>query len=782
MQGHVPRPRLPSKLERPSLAPALVRRVALVERLRHSTAYPLVVLTAGPGYGKTTLLTQWDTADGRPFSWIRLDVADRDPAVLLMYLARVLVPGKGADADVLEGPIDDPGFLAKVALPRLAQVMRNRDGPFVLVLDDIDVLECAAWDVVRFLRQEMPAGCQLVLSGRSVPEIALGSLVTHRRVLHLAGPELAMSVDEGRAVLSEAGVVVDEAGAAALVRRTEGWPASLYLAALSLRGSPHPDRAARSFSGADRLVTAYVRDELLLPAGDELRRFLLRTSILATMSGPLCDAVVGTSDSASVLAEISRTNPLLVPVEQDRYRYHRLFGEVLRAELARLEPDLVVELHRRASLAYERAGQPDEAISHAHAAGDERRAAELVWREVAGRLMSGRSAVLERWLAGFAGTRMVRDPLLALTAAACALAAGRPVTEWLVTAQHAADRPSPDSRSGSDVALAIAVFHAVMGRRGAVRMAADAETIGALSPIGTSPAALAHFFRGVAADLVGDACLARRQLRAGVIAAGRAALPTLQALCLAYLADLAYRCGDWRRTSLLAARARGLMEAAHAEDFITMASVHATVALALASERRAGEARRAATDALRLLAAVAPIAPWLDVHTRSVLARAHLLLGDPVAARMLLAEAQQVVELVPDAPELRNQLDEVWELVQARPLSMAVGPSSITPAELRVLRLLPTHLSFADISDQLFLTRNTIKTQAIAAYRKLGVSSRSEAVAQARMLGLIPSGPDTSGAGGAPEAADPDAADPDAADPDADGPEVAGTFGRRAPR
>jgi LuxR family maltose regulon positive regulatory protein len=138
------------------------------------------------------------------------------------------------------------------------------------------------------------------------------------------------------------------------------------------------------------------------------------------------------------------------------------------------------------------------------------------------------------------------------------------------------------------------------------------------------------------------------------------------------------------------------------------------------------------------LAAVAPIAPWLDVHTRAVLARTHLLLGDPAAARMLLAEAQQVVDLVPDAPELRQQLDHVWEMVQHKPLSTRIGPSAITPAELRVLRLLPTHLSFAEISDRLFLTRNTVKTQAISTYRKLGVSSRGDAVTQARLLGLIP--------------------------------------------
>jgi LuxR family maltose regulon positive regulatory protein len=271
-------------------------------------------------------------------------------------------------------------------------------------------------------------------------------------------------------------------------------------------------------------------------------------------------------------------------------------------------------------------------------------------------------------------------------------------------------------------------------------MAADAEEIDRLARPGSAAHALAGFLGGVAADLVGGPSEARARLHDGVAAAGRAALPTMQSLCLAYLAYLAGLDEDWQDMGQLVIRARDLMEVARAEDFVTMAPVHATVSLALAHEHRVQEAERAATSALRLLSAVAPIAPWLDVHTRAVLARTRLLLGDPAAARMLLAEAQQVVDLVPDAPELRSQLDRVWEMVQHKPLSTRVGPSSITPAELRVLRLLPTHLSFADISDQLFLTRNTVKTQAISTYRKLGVTSRGEAVAQARLLGLIPAG------------------------------------------
>ena len=738
--GRVPRARLPVKLEQPTAGSGLIARRRLVDELVQSAARPLVALTAPPGYGKSTLLLQWAEADPRPFSWLRLDAEDNDPAVLMMYIARAVSGGGPADAEVLGGPIDDGQFLRRVALPRLGQLLRSREQPFVLVLDDAHVLTGPVWEVLGFLVDALPHGCQLVLAGRTAPELELGSLLTHRRLFQLGAGDLVMDVEEARLLARSADVDLDPADASALVRRTEGWPAGLYLASLSLRGSSDVRHSARTFSGDDPLVTAYVRDELLAPAGDEIRRFLIRSSILRTLSGPLCDAVLERTDSAAMLDAISRSNLLLVPQERNAgtYRYSQLFADVLRAELRRTRPEEEKELHARASLAYERTGEPDAAISHAHAAGDERRAAELVWREVGTRFASGNSETLERWLAGFDGKRVVRDPLLALTAAACALAAGRPVSEWLLTARHALDRPLPSARRDEDdVTLAVAIFDAVMGRRGASRMAADADVIHDLAPAGSAGHALAHLFRGIAADLAGAGSEAREQLRSAVQAAGRAALPTVQAISLAYLAHLAYLAKDWRNLGLLATRARTLMEAAQAQDFLTMASVHATVSLALAHERRAAEAEREAAHALRLLAAVAPIAPWLDVHTRAVLARTRLLLGDAAAARMLLSEAQQVVDLVPDAPELRQQLDQVWEIAQATPLSTRVGPSSITPAELRVLRYLPTHLSYAEIGDRLFLTRNTVKTQAISTYRKLGVSSRGDAVEQARSLGLL---------------------------------------------
>jgi LuxR family transcriptional regulator, maltose regulon positive regulatory protein len=734
----VPSPRLSAKLEQPAVGVQMIRRSQQVDQLRRATA-PLILLNAPPGYGKTTLLGQWAEEDQRPFLWISLDAGDNDPVVLLMYLMRLLTDSVAFGTDVLEGPIDDQEFLRAVTLPRLGQALAQRSPPFVLVLDDTHVLHGAIWDLIARLVDEVPAGSQIVLAGRTEPDLATGRLLTHRRLVRFLARDLAMRVDETQMLARSVGVELGSNSAATLVERTEGWPASLYLAVLSLRGAD-PSRAVEEFTGNDRLVSEYIRDELLVPADADVRRFLLRTSILRTMSPRLCDAILHSRGSGTMLDRISRSNALLTPLGRGRewYRYHQLFADVLRAELHRAEPGTEVELHRRASRWYRDQGDAEEAIYHALAIEDQERAAEIVWSEVPTHLTVGRLATLERWLAGFDGKRLVRDPFLALTAAACALAAGRPVAQWLSTAEHAAvGSATSDKRDPQEISLAVTVFGAVMACRGAVQMERDAEEMARLAPTGGPAAALACYLRGVACDQLGDTGEAKEQLRQGALLSARSVMPATQTLCLAYLTYLACLAGDWPRMERLAAQTREILEAAGMHDFITMAPVHAGLSLAWAHQHRVEEAAGAARHAARLLAAVAPIAPWMEAHTRLVMARTHLLLGDATAARALLTEAEQAADRLPDAPELQRQLNEAWRMAQAAPLTTRLGPSSISPAELRVLRLLPSDRTLAEISDVLLVSRTTVQTQATSAYRKLGAKSRGEAVERAHLLGLI---------------------------------------------
>jgi LuxR family maltose regulon positive regulatory protein len=318
--------------------------------------------------------------------------------------------------------------------------------------------------------------------------------------------------------------------------------------------------------------------------------------------------------------------------------------------------------------------------------------------------------------------------------------------QWLSTAGHAVASPATsEGRDPQEISLAVTVFGAVMASGGAIQMEREADEITRLAPAGGPAAAIACYLHGVALDQLGASGEAKDQLQEGAQLSARSAMPSTQALCLAYLTYLACLAGDWAGMGLLATQTREIVASAGIQDFITMAPVHAALALALSHQRRIEEAAGAARHAARLLAAVAPIAVCMEVHTRLVLARTHLLLGDATAARALLTEAEQAADRLADAPELQRRLNEAWLAAQAAPLTTRLGPSSISPAELRVLRLLPSGRTLAEISDVLLMSRTKVKTQAASAYRKLGARSRNEAVARAHLLGLISDSSDSAG-------------------------------------
>jgi LuxR family maltose regulon positive regulatory protein len=666
-----------------------------------------------------------------------VDDADSDPAVLLAYLAKALLwdePGPG----LLAGPLDDAAYVSAVTLPRLGTVLANKAMPFVLVLDDTHRLRGPAWEVVSTLVGSVPDGSQVVLAGQVEPGLALGQLRTQGRFVELRSEDLAMTAAEVQSLAGTVGIDLDPAAAATATKLTEGWAASLYLEMLSIRDEPNVSAAVAETVGDDWLVLEYIRDEIFAGSSAEDLEFLTRSSILPTMSGSLCDAVLRTQGSAAVLERLSRVNLLVRHTgrESSSYSYHPTFAEALRAELRRVEPGLVAELHRRAGDWYEQHDAPEEAMRQAHAAGDLDRAAQLLWSHLPGYLAAGRVLTLERWLATFEEEQRVRDPLLALTSATCALLRGRPVQPWLTAAQIAVDH-APGLEKYQSLNSVITVWWALVAKGGSRKMAANAEQVIRQEPPSSPTRATAHYLAGAANYMAGDAAKARTWLEEGERIGHEFSRPSSQALCLAQLALMAHDEGDWDAAEEAALHADSVVEQAGIAHLATMAPVLAAVALVFAHRGQKDDAVRTARQALRGLAVIAPTATWVDVQMRIVLGRVHLLLGDAAAARVLLAEAQLAVGSLSDASVLHQQLADAWTLAQASPLTTRLGPSSVTGAELRVLQLLPTHLSFQEISETLMLTRNTVKTQAISAYRKLGVNSRSEAVDEARSLGLI---------------------------------------------
>jgi LuxR family maltose regulon positive regulatory protein len=409
---------------------------------------------------------------------------------------------------------------------------------------------------------------------------------------------------------------------------------------------------------------------------------------------------------------------------------------MLRAELHRTEPELEPELHRRASTWFEQNGLTSAAIAHARASGDVARAAELVWLAWPRLLTTGHRGTIERWLEDFDPSELVANPLLALATAWCALSSGDPVEPWLLTAELSLRNGDRDPGSGASPSATVALLRGILAQHGARRMLGDAALAYELDRPDSPALPVACYLAGVAHHLLGEAEQAKPWLQRGRQLAQARPLPTPWALAAAQLGLLHALEGDWPTATSFVDEAVGTVWTAGVQDYATMAPVFATSALILAHDQHWAEARSAASRARELLDRIAHVAPWLAVETRAVLARTYLLLGDQASMSALLREADENLPSVPEAPALRRQLDEVRAAARTSTTDGWPQSPSLTVAEQRVLRLLSTHLSFEEIAQQLFISKNTVKTQAISAYRKLGVHSRSDAVEKIQDMGL----------------------------------------------
>ena len=432
---------------------------------------------------------------------------------------------------------------------------------------------------------------------------------------------------------------------------------------------------------------------------------------------------------------MSRSNLLVVPLDDadGSYRYHPLLGDMLQAELRRARPQCEAELHRRASDWYARTGDADRAIDHAIDAGDAERAGELLWATAAARVFDGRGAEVRRRLERFTPEEIAAHPTLALTAASQHLAKGERdlVEHWTAAAERRLDGSAPAS-----LYAGVAAMRAAVARDGIDEMVSDAARAYGRSPEDSPWRSFCCLLRGVGEHLRGDAATARTHLEEGA-RRGAIAAPSIQSLCLAQLALLALEDDDWEQGPLLAARARAQVDRFGIERHPAAALVFAVSALVRAHRERVEDAQADRRRAVEVLTSLVDYVPWYDAEARVVLARAALRLGDVTGTRTLLGEASRALSHEPAAVVLRGWVDELWAQVEAFTLTELVGPSSLTTAELRVLALMPTHLSFREMGGQLHVSGNTVKTHAHAVYRKLDVCSRSEAVVRARSTGLL---------------------------------------------
>jgi LuxR family maltose regulon positive regulatory protein len=721
----------------------MVQRPRLSRRLDAGREAALTLVAAPLGYGKTTAVRAWcATRPEEPLVWVTLDAADNDPVRLWRYVAtavdrvrdglgRAALRRLAVSGTSVEDPVDD-----------LMNGIAAFGQELVLVLDDLHAVtdaECLA--SIEYAIERLPGPARLVAISRVDPTLRLGRLRALGVLDEVRADELAFTVAEVHELLVERGRLDLGAEETALLhQRVEGWPAAVVLASLWLRTVDEPRRAVREFGGQHRFVADYLSHEVMDALDEDTRTFLLGASIMGRFTAELCDAVLGRSDSAALLAELERSNLFVARLDRGGwFRIHALLAEFAGFRLASLEPDAAAEIHQRAASWLREQGLVAEALEHAATVDDHDLVADVLVEHCLPLIRSGSSRTLLRWIETLPDEQLVEHPELAVSAATAALTVGKRTLSRrrylrLVgrSLAEAPERVGPFVQSTEAMVRAASIDgeidrSVVDGRRAVdlAREGADDVLVAALAAY-----ARALYFAG---DL--DAAWT-----AGV-----------QALEHPDVERRAPGHAFVRSTLALVAAEQGLLGAArtHAEKAKSIVgriglgrtwlggNVAAALGTVLAAEGRLPEAERELAYAEHFFGdEVAGVQhAWVLVQ----LARVRCRRGRLLEAGSTLKSAQEALREVVDGGRVSSLAAEVERELEEARLRAGGGELLEAPseAELAVLRLLTTDRSARDIAASLYLSTNTVRSHTRAIYRKLGVNSRADAVGRATALGLL---------------------------------------------
>jgi ATP/maltotriose-dependent transcriptional regulator MalT len=734
-----------TKFHAPGLRKDWIERHELVQRLVAGAAARLVLVDAPAGFGKTTLVTQWRASkmESRRFAWLSLDDGENDPSRLwwhVMHALQKACPELAGEEGLRELRAHDPDITGTV-LPVLLNDLATLAPPVVLVLDDYQaIIEPSCHEQMAFFLLHLPSSVQVVLSTRNDPPLPLARYRAAGEMIEFRARELRFTPDEAALLVRAASAAeLGRSDLAVLVERTEGWPAGLYLAALSLRGHPSPGAFVRQFSGDNRFIADFLTEEVLSRQSADIRQFLARTSILSRFSAPLCDAVVGSANAAEVIDILDRENLFVVPLDEIRqwFRYHGLFAQMLRGYLTRTEPGLLSTLYERASGWHRQSGSVDETIRYAVAAGDLGGAVELIAGHWPAYVDSGRVATVRGWLRMLGDDAISADPVAAHCAAWTAALSGdrESLRHWLRVIEAAKrEELLPDGMRS--LKSSVALLRGVFGFEGLRVMRESAATAAGLESDPASPwYALARAALGFSLYLSAEPQAAEGPLEEAV--ASEAAIPLVRMVGLSVLSLVAVDLGKLARAQELADAARSLSSRGGVSETPPSSLAYMAAGAVFAARGQLQEARGEFEHAVQSRQIVPGIGPWPTIVAMELLTQVLLDMGDRSGASAVVDQARLLLTSFQDGAEApQARLERLEQQVAGRPKAASLA-DPLTEREMEVLRLLQSTLSLREIGQELHLSANTIKTHAQAIYRKLGVSTRRDAIEQGREAGLL---------------------------------------------
>jgi LuxR family maltose regulon positive regulatory protein len=723
-----------------------VERRELIHHLDGS-ATRLVLIEAPAGYGKTTLLAQWCSlpASDRSFAWISLDADDNDPITLWRLVINAVnracpTPGFENLLRSAQGQFPD---VTGVILPGLVNELALLPEPIIIAFDDYDLItERHCHEQLEYLLTHLTPQAQIALTARADPPLHLARLRARGDMTEIGIQDLRLTPDEATGLLRVlSDVELSQQALTELVERTEGWPTGIYLAALSLRGLPDPNAFVQRFTGSNRYVWDFLAEEVINRQPEGIGEFLRHTSILGRLSARLCDAVTGLDNSREILGTLDTANLFLIPLDDRRkwFRYHHLFAQTLRSQLADTEPDLVPILHRRASEWHRQWGSADEAINHALSAGDEDAAVALMAQHWPAYVDSGRIALLSNWFRLLGDARISANPLAAHCAAWSSALNGEPESarRWLpVIEAGESSEPLPDGMRSLQFSAAL-----LMGTFGFTGLQPMHDAAARAVELEDDPASpwysLARVSFGASLYFLGDVAAAKEKLEQALVY--ESPISRVRLLAFAFLCIVALEQGRPRQAQVLAHAARDI----EANQTYGLAGApqgsYAPMALGAvyASQGKPAEARREFERALRARRRLPGLSPWVNLEILLWLAPVLQDLGDTAEAAATLAEVRAVLSTFPDGA--RAQLERLERLERRLDThgQAALSSAQLTTREEAVLRSLRGSLSLREIGEELYVSPNTIKSHTRAIYRKLGVSSRHDAIRRAQERGIL---------------------------------------------